>query len=201
VFLGLDLAWKVDGNHSAIAVLTGDDCAIQLKTISDGLYSLIDVESFIEAHSGPTTVLAVDASLVVKNATGQRRCETLIGKEFGRYHASCHTTNLTKLYARTGERLIAALKLHGFLHDFDLGSTQHRGGKWLFETYPHPSMVRLFELRRIIAYKKGAVAERRVGLRTLQNHLERLRRLRKTANLDELLHRDVATLRGRTLKQ
>ena len=117
VFLGLDLAWKVDGNHSAIAVLTGDDCAIQLKTISDGLYSLIDVESFIEAHSDPTTVLAVDASLVVKNATGQRRCETLIGKEFGRYHASCHTTNLTKLYARTGERLIAARN-----HDGRLGS-------------------------------------------------------------------------------
>ena len=161
----------MDGNHSAIAVLTGDERAIQLKTISDGLCSLISVESFIEAHSGPTTVLAVDASLVVKNATGQRRCETLVGKDFGRYHASCHTTNLTKPYARTGERLIAALKPHGFIHDFDLSSTQHRGGRWLFETYPHPSMVRLFELNRIIAYKKGAVDEKRAGVRTLQNHL------------------------------
>lgn len=201
VFLGLDLAWKVDGNNSAIAVLTGDEHVIQLKTISDELRSLLDIESFVEAHSGPTTVLAVDASLVVKNVTGQRRCETLIGKLFGRYHASCHTTNLARPYAPTGERLIGALKSHGFVHDFDLDSTQHRGGRWLFETYPHPSMVRLFDLNRIIAYKKGAVAKKRAGLRTLQNHLLRLKGLRKTAHLRELLHRDVATLKGRTLKQ
>ena len=201
MFLGLDLAWKVDGNHSAIAVLTGDEHAVQLKTISDGLRSLIDVENFIEEHSGATTVLAVDASLVVKNAAGQRRCETLIGKNFGRYHASCHTTNLTRPYAQTGERLIAALKPHGFVHDFHLDSTQHRSGRWLFETYPHPSMVRLFDLNRIIAYKKGAVDEKRGGLRILQSHLARLKGLRKATNLGELLHLDVATLRGQTLKQ
>lgn len=69
MFLGLDLAWKVDGNNSTLAVLTGDEHAVQLKTISDELRSLLDIESFVEAHSGATTVLAVDASLVVMVST------------------------------------------------------------------------------------------------------------------------------------
>ena len=201
VFLGLDLAWKVDGNHSAVAVLTGDEHDVQLKAVSEGPHSLIDVVKFIKAHSGSTTVLAVDASLIVKNETGQRRCETLIGKEFGRYHASCHTTNLTRPFAQTGERLIEALKPHGFQHDFDLESAKRRSGRWLFETYPHPSMVRLFERDRIIAYKKGAVEEKRAGLRILQGHLKGLEDFRGTANLGELLDLDVATLKGRALKQ
>lgn len=201
MFLGLDLAWKVDGNHSAVAVLTGDERAVELKTVSNGLCSLIDVVRFIEDHSGPTTVLAVDASLIVTNATGQRHCETLIGSAFGQYHASCHTTNLTKPYARTGERLIAALKPHGFVHNFDLNGSQQRSGRWLFETYPHPSMVRLFALNRIIAYKKGTVAEKRRGLRRLQTHLRQLGNVLPTARLSGLLDRDVATLRGRALKQ
>jgi len=200
VFLGLDLAWKVDGNHSAIAVLTGDEGGVQLRAVSDGLSSLIDVVKFIEAHSGPTTVLAVDASLIVKNEAGQRRCETLIGREFGRYHASCHTTNLKRPYARTGERLIAALKSHGFLHDFDLDRARHREGRWLFETYPHPSMVRLFGLKRIIAYKKGTVAEKRAGLGILQGHLKVLENLQEDENIEEFLDLDVATLKGHALK-
>lgn len=201
VFLGLDLAWKVDGNHSAVAVLAGDERAVELKTISDSLCSLIDIVSFIEDHSGPTTVLAVDASLVVTNTTGQRRCETLIGRAFGQYHASCHTTNLTKPYARTGERLITALTPHGFVHNFDINCAQHKRGRWLFETYPHPSMVRLFALDRIIAYKKGTVAEKRSGLLRLQNHLRQLSDVLPTASLSGLLDRDVATLRGQALKQ
>ena len=35
------------------------------------------------------------------------------------------------------------------------------GGRWVAEVYPHPAMVRMFGLPRIIKYKKGSVAERR----------------------------------------
>jgi predicted RNase H-like nuclease len=92
------------------------------------------------------------------------------------------------------------LKPLGFGHDFAIDSARHRAGKWMFETYPHPSMVRLFDLDRIIRYKKGTVAQKREGLRILQSHLGRLKALVRSADLEALLEHDVATLKGRSLK-
>jgi predicted RNase H-like nuclease len=41
------------------------------------------------------------------NETGQRPCETLIARNFGKYHASCHTMNLGRPHARAGMNLVA----------------------------------------------------------------------------------------------
>ena len=92
-FIGVDLAWKTEGNHSGIAVLLGDERQVQLHALAEGLISMADVVDFIESHSNADSVVAVDAPLIVKNATGQRPCETLISKHFGRYDAGCHTSN------------------------------------------------------------------------------------------------------------
>ncbi len=44
------------------------------------------------------------------------------------------------------------------------------------EVYPHPAMVRMFGLPRIIKYKKGSVAERRKEFQRLQGLMRRLMR-------------------------
>lgn len=53
--------------------------------------------------------------------------------------------------------------------------TWFRGGlewrRYLAEVYPHPALVRWFELRERIRYKKGRVAERRRAFRGLQRRL------------------------------
>src|SRR6266851_5530825 len=108
-FIGVDLAWKTDGNHSGIAVLVGDERQVQLSALADGLVSTEGVVQFIASHAATNSVIAVDASLVVRNQTGQRPCETQISKTFGRYHAACHTSNLTKLHADAGMKLVRAL--------------------------------------------------------------------------------------------
>lgn len=204
-FIGIDLAWKVDGNHSGLAVLTGDGEGVTLAAVAEGCTSLVAVCDFVAQQARPTTVVAVDCSLVVTNRSGQRACETAIAKAYGRYHASCHSTNLKSPHARVGARLIRWLGTLGFVHDFDLASAKGRGGRWLFEVYPHPSMVRLFGLERILPYKKGKVDEKRAGLRLLQGHLCTLasgrRGLRMNPTLDELLARDVEQLRGQGLKR
>lgn len=108
-FIGVDLAWKTDGNHSGVAVLFGDDRGIQVSRLSCDIISMAGVVNFVVCHSMTDSVVAVDASLVVNNATGQRPCETMISKEFGRYHAGCHTTNTTKLYGDIGMKLVREL--------------------------------------------------------------------------------------------
>jgi predicted RNase H-like nuclease len=135
------------------------------------------------------------------NKTGQRPCETAVGKAFGRFHASCHTTNKGRRYWDTGPRLVKALEREGFSHDFDLATAKGRPGQWLFEVYPHPAMVRLFELKRIIKYKRVKVQEKRAGLAVLRGKLEKLPGLKSNSMLRELLGRDLGLLTGKGLKR
>jgi predicted RNase H-like nuclease len=66
-------------------------------------------------------------------------------------------------------------------------------------------MIRLFQLNRIISYKKGPPAERRVGLHLLHGNLRELAAadhgLKPSECLDALLGTDLATRRGAALKR
>ena len=80
-----------------------------------------------------------------------------------------------------------------------------RADSWAFETYPHPAMIELFGLDRIIKYKKGRAGQKREGLRTLArtlaDHLPRLDPpLAMSDGLSSLLEDPLPALRGAALK-
>lgn len=204
-FVGVDLAWAVAKNASGVAILRGDLEHIELETIRSDVVSIDEIASLVALHQTETTVVAIDAPLVVANETGQRPCETEIGRRFGRYGASCHSTNLARPNARNGGLLLHALGANGFHHDFRLDGTLQRPGRWVFETYPHPAMVRIWELPQIIRYKKGRIAAKRAGLECLQRYLATLTQsgigVHRTAEVTALLSADVGMLRGRALKR
>jgi predicted RNase H-like nuclease len=204
-FVGIDLAWSVDRNHTGIVVLRGDARGARFVASAAGVTSLAGIVEFVHEHASSWTVVAVDAPLVMTNATGFRECERRIGEEFGRFDASCHSNNLTRTPNPAGMRLVAALAPLGFRHDFNIAKARQRNGQWLFEVYPHPAMVALFGLERIIKYKKGPVAQRRRGLRELQRHLRWLasssRGLLPSRELSTLLTQEVGELRGQSLKR
>lgn len=57
------------------------------------------------------------------------------------------------------------------------------GRRFVMEVYPHPAMVRLFELKERIPYKRGTVVDRRRHFQKLQREIRKLIKNR----LDELL--------------
>jgi len=61
-FIGLDLAWKVDANHSGIVVLYGDAPGVHLKVISEGIDSQDGVVQFIVQQAQPNTFLAIEST-------------------------------------------------------------------------------------------------------------------------------------------
>jgi predicted RNase H-like nuclease len=203
VFVGVDLAWDVDHRHSGIAVMEGGRAGVRLTRIAPPVHSLAGVMQVIREHLGGLALIAVDASLIVPNETGQRPCERAVGRVFGRQGASCHSSNRGRPHFDSGERLVRALMPHGFAH----GSPWPKGprGRWVIEVYPHPAMVRLFGLARIIPYKKGTVMQRRAGLAVLQGHLERLvgwhSGLVSSPCLARLLAEDPGARAGQALKQ
>jgi len=203
--MGIDMAWRIQDRHTGIAVMVGDAREIRLTAVSCGITSMDGIFDFVAQQSGSATVIAIDASLVVKNASGQRRCETEIAVRFGKHHASCHSSNTSRLHHDTGMKLVARLQTLGFAHRFDLETARERAGKWLFEVYPHPAMVQLFGLQRIIRYKKGSVEQKREGLETLRTHLRNLadgtRGLTGSPVLEHLLEKHLPDLKGESLKR
>lgn len=204
-FVGIDMAWRIDGNHSGIAVMAGDELQVRLEAVSTEIASMTAVVEYVTQHAGADAVVAIDASLVVRNETGQRACERMIAREFGRYHAACHPSNLGRPHATTGMELVRALERSGFRHDFEVASAKRRSGRWVLEVYPHPAMVRMFNLDRIIPYKKGTPAQKRAGLTTLRRHLRALadgsRGLVMSPILSRLLAEDLREFRGTRLKR
>jgi predicted RNase H-like nuclease len=101
--------------------------------------------------------IAIDGPLLIENSSGQRKCEKLIGLEYGSRHASCHTSNLSLFPKADSVQLSRTLLSMGFKH---LGATS---GKWQIECYPHPALIELFDLQERHQYKKGRVDDKKRG--------------------------------------
>jgi predicted RNase H-like nuclease len=201
-FVGIDLAWQSDKNHTGIAAFRGDASGASCL-VSSGVSSLAGVRAFLEEHAVGDAVVAIDAPLVIENSAGQRACEREVTRRFGRFHAGAHPSNLT-LHPEAGGVLLArSLVASGYRHVPD-DFVAEAGGRWLFEVYPHPAHVVLFGRDRIIKYKKGPVAQRRAGLGELRDALrDRLyvgSAFRNEGALAALLAVDAGALAGRALK-
>ena len=68
------------------------------------------IRRYVTTH----VVVAVDAPLVISNMTGQRTCETAVGRRYGSRDASCHTSNLTLYPNAASVRLAIELQQDGF---------------------------------------------------------------------------------------
>lgn len=166
--LGIDLAWSSRGRTGLAAVsdagaFLDSTTAVSDEAIDDWVRRLEDVR-----------VVAIDAPLVVPNATGSRPCEKAIGAAFGRYDAGAYPSNRANPLFDP-PRGLALSERHGWT--VDPGSS-HR--PLALEVYPHPGMVGLFRLPRVLPYKARrhrSVASRREALLDLCDRLEALPRL------------------------
>lgn len=197
---GIDLAWHSSKNQTALAIGSLRDGVLTLGCIAGDLFGVDAIATYLsELHD--LSGIAIDAPLIIRNTTGQRGCETLIGKEYGSRHAACHTSNLTLFPNADGVLLSQLLVSRGFQH---LGEI---AGKWQIECYPHPALIEIFNLTVRHPYKKGRVSDKRRGqceLAELLLSLSQSSVLRLTIPDDlsqPLQHSHIASLGGVALKQ
>ncbi len=199
-FIGIDLAWSAK-KLSGIAVLEGGQQGARL--IDACLKSSNEVRAHIEPHIRKSTVVAIDAPLIIKNKIGQRPCESLISKHYSKRQAGAYPANLSLHPDSVGVRLANDLENKLAFNHAPVVS-QRQNSRIMLEVYPHPAIVELFELRHIIKYKKGKVALRRSGQQELQCRIGKLRSfsppLNATPMLSECLGIDANSLRGPALK-
>lgn len=142
VHIGIDLAWG-SKNRTGLAAVAADGRLLA----SGSAHGDDEIVAWIGSHADRLGVVAIDAPLVVTNATGRRRCESLIHAAFGRFDASPHSTNLGKpeFDPPRGGGIAERLGL-----PMDPGGSREGVA---IEVYPHPAMVGLWELDLILKYK------------------------------------------------
>lgn len=205
-FLGLDLAWGRTGTGTALAYLRGDPEEVRLQKVARDLKGDEDILVAIDHCAGPHTILAIDAPLVVTNATGQRACEAQLAHAYRHAHAGPHPSNLARDPSPRGSHLAQSLVADGWKHATDPAAIHRAGGRWIIEVYPHPAHVTLFDLPRIFKYKKGKVAERKAELALYRAAMVAqlsvaIPRLAAPVPADQYLTTDIGALRGAGLKR
>jgi predicted RNase H-like nuclease len=172
LLIGVDLAWG-EKKHDGVCFL--ESTGSRGKVLGFGypqgdreLMKLLGKTS----RNYQTVFATVDAPIVCPNRTGTRPVDRLTHRMFHRQHAACHPANTSRCPRPT--RVARLLVRKGFSIGWKVGKVK----KTAAEVYPHPAMVRMFGLPRIIKYKKGSVVERRKEFRRLQGLMRKLMKQR-----------------------
>ncbi len=183
-FLGIDLGWKTGA--SGLCCLNWQDNQLHLLNL-DCIVSITDILTWIDTYAPAPepAIVAVDAPTLIPNATGMRLPDKLTHKHFHRYHAACYPANLGRPFAQRTVEFGLSLEALGFVHAPTI-ETQ-KLSRFQIEVFPHPAIVNLFGLERILKYKKGKLSERRAELIKLREYiLDCLPTLEPALKLDAL---------------
>ncbi len=167
-FLGIDLGWK--SQPSGLCYLELIDAKLELQDL-DRKDSIADILAWVDNCVKPdeSALIAVDAPTLIPNATGSRLPDKLTHKHFGKYHAGCYPANLGLPFAQRTVNFGLELESRGFLHAPTIEPQIQ--GRYQIEVFPHPTIVNLFGLQRILKYKKGRISDRHLELTKLYNYI------------------------------
>ncbi|HEY6931783.1 MAG TPA: DUF429 domain-containing protein [Marmoricola sp.] len=142
-FVGVDLAWG-DRRPTGLAVLDEQGHLVEVSAAK----SDEEIAAALAPYVAQRCLVAIDAPLIVPNATGNRPAEAQLNRDFGRFDAGAHPANTGKPEFREqprGARIAARLGL-----DINPRSRRRRRA---IEVYPHPATIALFRLGRTLKYK------------------------------------------------
>jgi predicted RNase H-like nuclease len=148
-FLGVDLAWA-EGSQAKSANDSGVVALDQSGEVVDAGWTsgLASTQAWIAEFARADTLLFIDAPLIVDNPAGQRRCETQVGRCYGRWRVSANTTNLGSSRL-AGVRLRQRLEALGWRYD-DGRSGPPTVARVMSECYPYTTLVGASELGYVL---------------------------------------------------
>ncbi len=203
LFIGIDLAWS-DKNGSGVAVLEGNKKNAKLISTNVLRSDKEILDYIIKFTKDKEAFIAIDAPLIVPNLEGRRKAEEMVGKLFRKYNAGAHPANRRRLSSWTGkirgEEISKLLESSGFMHDPYIKKFESE--RKFFEVYPHPSMVVLFNLDKVLKYKNKPKRDYELRWGEFKKYISYLKRLDKPALAlsDDILKTNVRNLKGKALK-
>lgn len=166
-YVGVDLAWG-ERKPTGVAVVDADGTLVALAAVQ----SDDQIAELLAPYVEQDCLVAIDAPIVVANATGNRPAEAALNKDFARFDAGAHPSNTGKpefSEQPRAARIAARLGL-------DINPRSGRARRAI-EVYPHPATVALFRLGRTLKYKNKPGRDRdqlQAALLVLMSHVEAL---------------------------
>ena len=167
-FLGIDLGWQ--SQPSGLCYLELIDGKLRLQDLDrkdEIAVILVWGDNCVE--TGESAIIAVDAPTLIPNATGSRLPDKLTHKHFGKYHAGCYPATLGLAFAQRTVNFGLELESRGYVHAPTIEA--QKPGRYQIEVFPHPAIVQLFGLQKILKYKKGKIGDRHLELTKLYNYI------------------------------
>lgn len=204
-FVGIDLAWS-GKNGSGISIIEGDEKSSKLiKTEIKKTDE--EIINFIRENIGKNeAIISIDAPLVVPNESGRRLAEAKVGELFRKFNAGAHPSNRKRLSSWDGrirgEDIAKLLEKEGYLH-IPLNK-KYEKIRSFFEVYPHPSIVVLFKLDKILKYKAKPKRDYEFRYNEFEKYIKHLKNLSKSDTklilTKEILEINVRELKAKKLK-
>lgn len=167
LLIGVDLAWGTRA-RTGLSAVDEAGALVDLTTLRTDH----EIAQWLRTWAEGDCLVAFDAPLIVRNDTGMRDCERLVGRYFGRFGIGCHAANRSMPTFADGGRAAR------FARELSLAvAPASTGRRRAIEVYPHPAIVQLFELDSALRYKQkpGRDLELlRHELLRLLDHLESL---------------------------
>jgi predicted RNase H-like nuclease len=144
-FLGIDLAWG-EGTAEKPANETGLALLDEHGTILDAGWArgVDEVAAWILEKAEPGAVIAIDAPLVIPNATGNRKAESEVGVGYGKWKVAANPSNQGMGW-QAGVTLLTRLTAEGFVYSDGLKPAKS-DERTLLEVYPFTTLVGMWEL-------------------------------------------------------
>ncbi|WP_036481490.1 DUF429 domain-containing protein [Myxosarcina sp. GI1] len=167
-FIGIDFGW-VSGD-SGLCCLEWHNNKLKILELTTKA-EITEILTWIDRHvsDNEPALIAVDAPTIIPNQTGTRLPDKLTHKYFGRYHAGCYPANLNRPFADRTTSFGLSLSARNFIHAPAIEA--QKLGRYQIEVYPHPAIVNLFGLQKILKYKKGKLADRKTELIKLRDYI------------------------------
>ncbi len=170
-YIGLDLAWA-SNRQTGIAVIDSSGNLLKLTAVRTN----DEVEAVLRPFISDPCRVAIDAPLVVNNESGARPCELALNKDFRPFDAVAQSSSRRNPWFRPRPRGTILAEQLGF--DIDPKSAAPRRA---IEVYPHPAIVVIFGLPRIIKYKdRSPKGQKPRELSEMRTELQQLTHLIET---------------------
>jgi predicted RNase H-like nuclease len=155
IFSGFDSAWGARNSGAICHLVLGEDGSLQLDSdpvIANWDYAIAQAaQTEADLH-----VWAIDQPICVRNPTGCRPVEQDLARALmAAFGCGAHSSNLGNPCWQPGARIwefIHALEENHYGHN-PMAIPAARRGRYYFECYPHPALLGIFNLEKILKYK------------------------------------------------
>ena len=156
-FTGFDSAWGARNTGALCELVLRDDGSLVVRGGEPSSATWHDaVGRAGRGADGTLNVWAVDQPLCVANESGCRPAEADLARALmADFACGAHSSNLSNPCWAAGARiwdLLRALEANGYRHH-PMAIPGAAEGRFYFECYPHPALLGLFDLDRILTYK------------------------------------------------